>query len=162
MGDEKEGSVSWILNRKLWYFALLLCALLIGGGIGHMLTRSYSVESALKQARSECKRELYGNADFSQWHLNLCASFLHRLAEMELAWRRLEVENSASYSRMESDYMKWSQEWEKKLEDDRKRPSEFAGGSMEMMDASLRQYGLLCGQLSELECQWAPGVHIGK
>ena len=73
---------------------------------------------------------------------------------MELAWRRIDVENSASYARLESDYIKWSQDWERKLEEDRKRPSEFAGGSMEMMDACLRQYRLLCGQLEELESKW--------
>lgn len=128
--------------------------LLLGIGAGHLLTRSYSVESALQSARQECERELHGNADFSQLKLNICSSFLRRLAEMELAWRRIDVENSASYARLESDYIKWSQDWEKKLEEDRKRPSEFAGGSMEMMDACLRQYGLLCEQLNELECKW--------
>lgn len=130
-----------------------LC-LLLGMGVGHLLTRSYSVESALQRARQECERELHGNADFSQLELNICSSFLRRLAEMELAWRRIDVENSASYARLESDYIKWSQDWERKLEEDRKRPSEFAGGSMEMTDACLRQYGLLCSQLEELKSQW--------
>ena len=128
--------------------------LLLGIGAGHLLTRSYSVESALQSARQECERQLYGNADFSQLELNICSSFLRRLAEMELTWRRIDVENSASYARLESDYIKWSQDWERKLEEDRKRPSEFAGGSMEMMDACLRQYRLLCGQLEELESKW--------
>ena len=146
--------MTWIRNQKLWQIVLPVCCLLFGMGAGHLLTRSYSVESALQSAREECERELHRNGNFRQWHLNLCASFLRRLAEMELAWRRTDVENSVSYSRMESDYINWSQEWEKRLEEDRKRPSEFAGGSMEMMDAALRQYGLLCGQLEELESQW--------
>ena len=55
---------------------------------------------------------------------------------------------------MEADYMKWQDEWDKRLEEDRKRPSEFARGSMEMMDCALRQYALLCEQLDELECKW--------
>ena len=46
-----------------------------------------------------------------------------------------------------------------RMEEDRKRPSEFAGGSMEMMDACLRQYGLLCGQLEELESKWEKQSH---
>lgn len=128
--------------------------LLIGAGIGHTLPRNESVESALLTARKECERELYGNANFSQWNLNMCSSFLRRLAEMELAWRQLEVENSAGFSQMEANYMKWQDEWDKRLEEDRNRPSEFAGGSMEMMDCALRQYDLLCEQLDELECKW--------
>ena len=84
----------------------------------------------------------------------MCSSFLRQLAEMELAWQQIEVENSADYDRMEADYMKWQAEWEKRLREDRQRPSEFAGGSMEMMDCALRQYELLCEQLEELECKW--------
>lgn len=143
-------SVKLLVRRSL----LPGLCLLLGMGAGHLLTRSYSVESALQSARQECERQLYGNADFSQLELNICSSFLRRLAEMELAWRRIDVENSASYARLESDYIKWSQDWERKLEEDRKRSSEFAGGSMEMMDACLRQYRLLCGQLEELESKW--------
>lgn len=148
-------SVKLLARRSI---APALC-LLLGMGTGHLLPRSYSVESALQSARQECERQLYGNADFSQLELNICSSFLRRLAEMELAWRRIDVENSASYARLESDYIKWSQDWERKLEEDRKRPSEFAGGSMEMMDACLRQYGLLCGQLEELESKWEKQSH---
>ena len=129
-------------------------SLLIGAGIGHVLPRNESVESVLQTARKECERELYGNANFSQWNLNMCSSFLRRLAEMELAWRQVEVENSAGFSQLEADYTKWLDEWDKRLEEDRQRPSEFAGGSMEMMDCALRQYDLLCEQLDELECKW--------
>lgn len=130
-----------------------LC-LLLGMGAGHLLTRSYSVESALQSARQECERQLYGNADFSQLELNICSSFLRRLAKMELAWRRIEVENSRNYSEFEMDYLGWSREWARKLEEDLNTPSEYEGGSMEMMDACLRQYDLLCEQLDELECKW--------
>ena len=139
-----------------------LC-LLLGMGIGHLLTRNYpvestarnySVKSALQCARKECERELYSNADFSQLDLNICSSFLRRLAEMELAWRRIEVENSVSYSKIKTDYMKWSLDWEKRLKEDLQHPSDFAGGSMEMMDITLRQYRLLCIQLEELESLW--------
>ena len=146
--------MTWIRNQKLWQILLPVCCLLLGMGAGHLLTRSYSVESALQSAREECERELYGNANFSQWHLNMCSSFLRQLAEMELAWRQLEVENSAGFTQMEADYIKWLDEWDKRLEEDRQRPSEFAGGSMEMIDCALRQYDLLCEQLDELECKW--------
>ena len=136
-------------NKKRIEYGKIVCMVLVpviflltGISIGHVLPRNESVESALLTARMECERELYGNANFSQWNLNMCSSFLRRLAEMELAWRQLEVENSAGFSRMEADYMKWQ------------RPSEFAGGSMEMMDCALRQYALLCEQLDELECKW--------
>lgn len=137
-----------------WRRVVPILCLLVGLVAGHLLTRNYTVESALAQARAECERELYGNADFSQWHLNMCSSFLRRLAEMELAWRRLEVENSRNYCEFEKDYMQWSCEWERKLEEDLNTPSEFEGGSMAMMDAALRQYRLLCGQLEELETKW--------
>ena len=137
-----------------WRSIVPLLCLLVGLGAGHLLTRSYSVESTLQQARAECVRELYGNADFKQWHLNLCSSFLRRLAEMELAWRSLEVTSAENYYEFEKDYLRWSCEWARKLEADRDTPSEFEGGSMAMMDAALRQYGLLCGQLEELEVKW--------
>ena len=154
-------SIGFWKNKKRIEYWKIVCTvlvpvitLLIGAGIGHALPRNESVESALLTARMECERELYGNANFSQWNLNMCSSFLRRLVEMELAWRRLEVENCVGFSRMEAAYMKWQEEWEKRLEEDRKRPSEFAGGSMEMMDCALRQYDLLCEQLDELECKW--------
>ena len=131
-----------------------LIFLLIGISIGYALPQNESVEAVLLTARKECERELNSNENFSQWNLNMCSAFLRRLAEMELAWRQLGVTNSASYSQIEPEYMKWCQEWDKKLEEDRNRPSEFAGGSMEMMDAALRQYWLLCEQLDELECKW--------
>ena len=128
-------------NKKHIEYGKIVCMVLVpvifllaGISIGHALPRNESVESALLTARKECERELYGNANFAQWNLNMCSSFLRRLAEMELAWRRLEVTNSASYSQIEADYMRWGQEWDKRLEEDRQRPSEFAGGSMEMMD----------------------------
>ena len=89
-------SVKLLVRRSL----LPGLCLLLGMGAGHLLTRSYSVESALQGARQECERELHGNADFSQLELNICSSFLRRLAEMELAWRRIDVENSASYARL--------------------------------------------------------------
>ena len=141
--------------RKIVCMVLVpIISLLSGAGISHVLSRNESVESALQTARKECERELHGNADFSQLKLNMCSSFLRQLAEMELAWQQIEVENSADYDRMEADYMKWQAEWEKRLREDRQRPSEFAGGSMEMMDCALRQYELLCEQLEELECKW--------
>ena len=154
-------SIGFWKNKKRIEYGKIVCMVLIPGifllagiSIGHALPRNESVESALQTARKECERELYGNANFSQWNLNMCSSFLRRLAEMELAWRQVEVENSAGFSQMETDYIKWLDEWDKRLEEDRQRPSEFAGGSMEMMDCALRQYDLLCEQLDELECKW--------
>lgn len=154
-------SISFWKNKKRIEYGKIVYMVLISGifllvgiSIGHVLPRNESVESALLTARMECERELYGNANFSQWNLNMCSSFLRRLVEMELAWRQVEVENSAGFSQMEADYMKWQDEWDKRLEEDRNRPSEFAGGSMEMMDCALRQYNLLCEQLDELECKW--------
>ena len=141
-------------GKILWCVVVPFLCLLVGLGTGYLLTRSYTVESALKQARTECEREVHGNADFSQWHLNMCSSFLRRLAEMELSWRSLEVTNAENYCEFEKDYMQWGREWDRKREDDLNTPSEFEGGSMAMMDAALRQYGLLCGQLEELETQW--------
>ncbi len=143
-------SVKLLARRSI---APALC-LLLGMGTGHLLPRSYSVESALQSARQECERELLGNADFKQCHLNMCSSFLRLLAEMELSWRRIEVENSRNYSEFEMDYLGWSREWARKLEEDLNTPSEYEGGSMEMMDCALRQYDLLCEQLDELECKW--------
>lgn len=148
-------------NKKRFGYGKIVCIVLVpviflltGISIGHALPRNSYVESALQTARKECERELHGNANFSQWNLNMCSSFLRRLAEMELAWRQVEVENSTGFNQMETDYIKWLDEWEKRLEEDRQRPSEFAGGSMEMMDCALRQYDLLCEQLDELECKW--------
>ena len=124
-------------NKKRIEYGKIVCMVLVpviflltGISIGHALPRNESVESALLTARKECERELYGNANFSQWNLNMCSSFLRRLAEMELAWRQIEVENSAGFSRMEADYMKWQDEWDKRLEEDRKRPSEFANDGL--------------------------------
>ena len=146
----------WKNKKRIEYWKIVCMVLvpviflLAGISIGHVLPRNESVESALLTARMECERELYGNANFSQWNLNMCSSFLRRLAEMELAWRQVEV----GFSQMEANYMKWQDEWDKRLEEDRQRPSEFAGGSMEMMDCALRQYDLLCEQLDELEYKW--------
>ena len=104
-------------NKKRIEYGKIVCMVLVpviflltGISIGHALPRNESVESALLTARKECERDLYGNANFSQWTLNMCSSFLRRLAEMELAWRQIEVENSAGFSRMEADYMKWQDE----------------------------------------------------
>ena len=148
-------------NKKRIEYGKIVCMVLVpviflltGISIGHALPRNESVESALLTARKECERELYGNANFSQWNLNMCSSFLRRLAEMELSWRRIEVENSRNYSEFEMDYLGWSREWARKLEEDLNTPSEYEGGSMEMMDCALRQYDLLCEQLDELECKW--------
>ena len=149
-----KNKMKMVWKKQIWHFTVPVCCLLIGMGAGYLSTRSFSVESALRTARLECERELHGNAGFSQLKLNMCSSFLRQLAEMELAWRQIEVENSADYDRMEADYMKWQAEWEKRLREDRQRSSEFAGGSMEMMDCALRQYELLCEQLEELECKW--------
>ena len=153
-------SLGFWKNKKRIEYGKIVCMVLIPGifllGVkllGLALRRIDSVGSVLLTGRKECERELYGNAISSQWNLNMCSSFLRQLAEMELAWRQVEVENSAGFSQMEADYTIWLDDWDLSLVDERQRPSEFAGGSMEMMDCALRQYDLLCGQLDELECK---------
>lgn len=85
-------SLGFWKNKKRIEYGKIVCMVLIPGifllggiSIGHALPRNESVGSALQTARKECERELYGNANFSQWNLNMCSSFLRQLAEMELA-----------------------------------------------------------------------------
>lgn len=139
-------------TRILVPILFLLIGLCAGRILFHAPPRS--VDAALQSARSVCERELHDNADFSQLKLNLCASFLRRLAEMELDWRRADVENRPDYARIEAEYLEWSRAWDRMIEENRAAPSDFAGGSLEMTDFAMREYALLSEQLAELETRW--------
>ena len=63
-------------------------------------------------------------------------------------------EYQPGYENIEKQFMADCELWNKKLEEEARKPSAYAGGSMEPMDRNLRMTDLVRKRIDELKTKW--------
>lgn len=126
--------------------------LLIAGGVtGYAYAeRNRGIQGELRDARYK----LESNYNGPQSEMTTVSEFQLTLAQMELYHIRYQIWNQANYAKIESDFLKDEQRWEKEFKKEQQKPSEFEGGSMAPMDRNLRMTDFVEKRIAELKSKW--------
>lgn len=126
--------------------------LLIAGGVtGYTYAeRNRGIQGELRDARYK----LESNYNGTQSEMTTVSEFQLTLAQMELYHVRYTIWNQANYAKIESDFLKDEQRWEKEFKKEQQKPSEFEGGSMAPMDRNLRMTAFVEKRIAELKSKW--------
>ena len=126
--------------------------LLIAGGVtGYAYAeRNRGIQGELRDARYK----LESNYNGTQSEMTTVSEFQLTLVQMELYHVRYTIWNQANYAKIESDFLKDEQRWEKEFKKEQQKPSEFEGGSMAPMDRNLRMTAFVEKRIAELKSKW--------
>ncbi len=130
--------------------SLLAGAFAAGRWTGHPV----SVETELRHAQDRLEYLFANEGDFRQAHLTTVSAYIRQLADMELYWISLRIWNQPDYGKIEKDYMQDEQAWEKRLQDEASKPSEYEGGSMAPMDCNMRLAAMINQRIDDVKNKW--------
>ena len=111
-------------------------------------------EDELRLARERIDRYLFNEESLTQSEMNILSSYMLRLASMECYLVEYRIWNMPGYGKIEKQFIADRELWNKKLEEEKRKPSEFAGGSREPMDRNLRMTDFLRERIDELKTKW--------
>ena len=134
---------------KKKFFSAAAAALLVLTGCSSRLP-----EEELRQARERIDRYLFNEETLTQSEMTILSSYELNLAFMEHYLTEYRIWNQPGYKEIEKQFMEDCERWNKKLEEEARKPSEYAGGSMEPMDRNLRMTDLVRKRIDELKTKW--------
>ena len=134
---------------KKKFFSAAAAALLVLTGCSSRLP-----EEELRQARERIDRYLFNEETLTQSEMTILSSYELNLAFMEHYLTEYRIWNQPGYKEIEKQFMEDCERWNKKLEEEARKPSEYAGGSMEPMDRNLRVTDLVRKRIDELKTKW--------
>ena len=111
-------------------------------------------EEELRLTRERLDKYLFNEGNLTQSEMTILSEFLLRLARMEQYLIEYRIWNQPRYDKIEKQFMADCERWNKKLEEEGRKPSEYAGGSMEPMDRNLRMTDLVRKRIDELKTKW--------
>ena len=111
-------------------------------------------EDELRLTRERLDKYLFNEENLTQSEMTIMSEYLLKLARMEQYMIEYRIWNQPGYDKIEKQFMADCELWNKKLEDEARKPSEYAGGSMEPMDRNLRMTGLVRKRIDELKTKW--------
>ena len=111
-------------------------------------------EDELRLTRERLDKYLFNEENLTQSEMTIMSEFLLRLARMEQYMIEYRIWNQPGYDKIEKQFMADCERWNKKLEEEGRKPSEYAGGSMEPMDRNLRMTDLVRKRIDELKTKW--------
>ena len=111
-------------------------------------------EDELRLTRERLDKYLFNEENLTQSEMTILSEYLLRLACMEQYMIEYRIWNQPGYDKIEKQFMADCERWNKKLEEEGRKPSEYAGGSMEPMDRNLRILGLIQKRIDELKTKW--------
>lgn len=111
-------------------------------------------EEELRLTRERLDKYLCNEESLTQSEMTILSEYLLRLARMEQYMIEYRVWNQPGYDKIEKQFMADCELWNKKLEEETRKPSEYAGGSMEPMDRNLRMTDLVRKRIDELKTKW--------
>jgi len=111
-------------------------------------------EEELRLTRERLDKYLFNEENLTQSEMTIMSEYLLRLARMEQYMIEYRIWNQPGYDKIEKQFMADCERWNKKLEEEAQKPSEYAGGSMEPMDRNLRMTDLVRKRIDELKTKW--------
>ena len=111
-------------------------------------------EDELRLTRERLDKYLFNEENLTQSEMTIMSEYLLRLARMEQYMIEYRIWNQPGYDKIEKQFMADCERWNKKLEEEGRKPSEYAGGSMEPMDRNLRMTDLVRKRIDELKTKW--------
>ncbi len=111
-------------------------------------------EEELRLTRERLDKYLFNEESLTQSEMTILSEYLLRLARMEQYMIEYRIWNQPGYDKIEKQFMADCERWNKKLEEEGRKPSEYAGGSMEPMDRNLRMTDLVRKRIDELKTKW--------
>ena len=111
-------------------------------------------EEELRLTRERLDKYLCNKESLTQSEMTIMSEYLLRLARMEQYMIEYRIWNQPGYDKIEKQFMSDCERWNKKLEEEGRKPSEYAGGSMEPMDRNLRMTDLVRKRIDELKTKW--------
>lgn len=111
-------------------------------------------EEELRLTRERLDKYLFNEENLTQSEMTIMSEYLLRLARMEQYMIEYRIWNQPGYDKIEKQFMSDCERWNKKLEEEGRKPSEYAGGSMEPMDRNLRMTDLVRKRIDELKTKW--------
>lgn len=111
-------------------------------------------EDELSLARERIEKYLFNEESLTQSEMNILSSYMLRLAAMECYLVEYRIWNKPGYRKIEKQFIADCELWNKKLEEEKRKPSEFAGGSREPMDRNVRMTDFLQKRIDELKTEW--------
>ena len=110
-------------------------------------------EDELRLTRERLDKYLFNEENLTQSEMTIMSEYLLRLARMEQYMIEYRIWNQPGYDKIEKQFMSDCERWNKKLEEEGRKPSEYTGGSMEPMDRNLRMTDLVRKRIDELKCR---------
>ena len=111
-------------------------------------------EEELRLTRERLDKYLFNEESLTQSEMTIMSEYLLKLARMEQYMIEYRIWNQPGYENIEKQFMADCELWNKKLEEEARKPSAYAGGSMEPMDRNLRMTGLVRKRIDELKTKW--------
>ncbi len=111
-------------------------------------------EEELRLTRERLDKYLFNEENLTQSEMTIMSEYLLRLARMEQYMIEYRIWNQPGYDKIEKQFMSDCERWNKKLEEEGRKPSEYTGGSMEPMDRNLRMTDLVRKRIDELKTKW--------
>ena len=111
-------------------------------------------EDELRLTRERLDKYLFNEENLTQSEMTIMSEYLLRLARMEQYMIEYRIWNQPGYDKIEKQFMADCERWNKKLEEEARKPSEYAGGSIAPMDRNLRLTDLVRKRIDELKTKW--------
>ena len=111
-------------------------------------------EEELRLTRERLDKYLFNEESLTQSEMTIMSEYLLKLARMEQYMIEYRIWNQPGYDKIEKQFMADCECWNKKFEEEGRKPSEYAGGSMEPMDRNLRMTDLVRKRIDELKTKW--------
>ena len=131
-------------------FTGIIGAAVLLAGIGCGCCNS-GVQTELSQTRQRLDRYYTG----TQGEMTMLSDFQLALAQMELVHVRYTICNQSGYGKIEADFRKNEEAWEKRSQEEINRSSEFACGSAAPMEHNRRLTALIEERIVELKKNWS-------
>jgi len=111
-------------------------------------------EEELRLTRERLDKYLFNEENLTQSEMTILSEYLLKLARMEQYMIEYRIWNQPGYGKIEKQFMADCERWDKKLEEEGKKPSPYAGGSMEPCDRNLKLVDFVQKRIDELKTKW--------
>ena len=139
------------INKKIVSVITGISLFGIGCAAGYLFAnRDLGIEGELSRTRERLGNYYTG----TQSEMTMLSEFQLSLVTMELYHVRFIIWNQPNYAEIEEKFSKNEKEWDKALEAEHKKPSEFEGGSMAPMDHNMRITDFLQKRINYLNANW--------
>ena len=94
------------------------------------------------------------NDAMTQSEINILSQYMVELANMERHLLEYRIWNQSNYDQIEKAFTANCEAWEKRADAEAKKPSQYNGGSAELMEHNLRMTGFIEKRIEELRTKW--------